>query len=85
VAWPGYNACAQARKQAKKVGDALSEAMASTQRRTASTRRRTSSNGSIAATAQRLPKPALAGGAAAAGLARAPRSAPSCAAIGGRG
>jgi hypothetical protein len=43
--------------------------MASTQQRTASTRRRTSANGSIAGTAQRLPKPALAGGAAAAGLA----------------
>jgi hypothetical protein len=43
--------------------------MASTQQRTASTRRRTSSNGSIAAIAQLLPKPALAGGAAAAGLA----------------
>jgi hypothetical protein len=42
--------------------------MASTQQRTASTRRRTSSNGSIAAIAQLLPKPALAG-AAAAGLA----------------
>jgi hypothetical protein len=36
--------------------------MASTQQRTASARRRTNSNGSIAATAQRLPKPALAGG-----------------------
>jgi hypothetical protein len=43
--------------------------MASTQQRTASTRRRTSTNGSIAAIAQLLPKPALAGGAAAAGLA----------------
>jgi hypothetical protein len=43
--------------------------MASTQQRTASARRRTSSNGSIAATAQRLPKPALVGAAAAAGLA----------------
>jgi hypothetical protein len=43
--------------------------MASTQQRTASARRRTSSNGSIAAIAQLLPKPALAGGAAAAGLA----------------
>jgi hypothetical protein len=35
----------------------------------ASTQQRTSSNGAIAATAQRLPKPAVAGGAAAAGLA----------------
>jgi hypothetical protein len=43
--------------------------MASTQQRTASTRQRTSTNGSIAAIAQLLPKPALAGGAAAAGLA----------------